>query len=442
MAASLALLTHTPGAPFAWAGQHIITREQFLRAVLHLSNNLPDKRFAVNLCNDRYWFTVAFAAALVRGQTSLLPGSRLPHDIASTCANYPDNYSLTDEDVRNIVYDLRPSQSPLDWVIPVPEIDGDHIAAITFTSGSTGQPQPHPKSWASLVKCAGLTQRHFAVTASNALLATVPPQHMYGLETSVMLPLISAASIQRGRPLFPEDIRQALLALPAPRILITTPVHLRACCQTGADWPALQLVLSATAPLDSELARRAEALFKAPVREIYGCTEGGSLASRRTVSGNRWRVFDGIQMQFREETCWMSGGHLDAPVALSDVLEPLTADAFRLLGRHSDMVNIAGKRSSLSSLNHHLNAIAGVQDGVFVLPDEADSAQAAPQRLSALVVAPSLSEKAILAALATRIDVAFLPRPLYRVAQLPRNDTGKLPRRQLLALLQRLKPHA
>ncbi|MCB1814953.1 MAG: hypothetical protein KDK04_25030, partial [Candidatus Competibacteraceae bacterium] len=99
----------------------------------------------------------------------------------------------------------------------------------------------HPKSWASLVKCANLTQQHFAVTSSNALLATVPPQHMYGLETSVMLPLVSGASIQRGRPLFPEDIRQSLLALPAPRILITTPVHLRACCQIGADWPALQL---------------------------------------------------------------------------------------------------------------------------------------------------------------------------------------------------------
>ena len=45
---------------------------------------------------------------------------------------------------------------------------------------------------------------------------------------------------------------------------------------------------------------------------------------------------------------------------------------FLLHGRHADLVNIAGKRSSLAYLNHQLCAIEGVQEGAFFLPDEAD----------------------------------------------------------------------
>jgi acyl-coenzyme A synthetase/AMP-(fatty) acid ligase len=33
----------------------------------------------------------------------------------------------------------------------------------------------------------------------------------------------------------------------------------------------------------------------------------------------------------------------------------------------------------------------------------------------------------------------FMPRPLYRVARLPRNESGKLPRAELLALLEQLR---
>jgi len=41
----------------------------------------------------------------------------------------------------------------------------------------------------------------------------------------------------------------------------------------------------------------------------------------------------------------------------------------------------------------------------------------------------------VLDALRQRIDAAFLPRPLHLVSALPRNATGKLPRRALSQLL-------
>ncbi len=53
--------------------------------------------------------------------------------------------------------------------------------------------------------------------------------------------------------------------------------------------------------------------------------------------------------------------------ALCDVLEQCGDDHFILHGRTADLVNIAGKRSSFGYLNAQLNAIPGVQDGVFFL---------------------------------------------------------------------------
>ncbi|MFA5083312.1 MAG: hypothetical protein WC474_12250 [Hydrogenophilaceae bacterium] len=120
----------------------------------------------------------------------------------------------------------------------------------------------------------------------------------------------------------------------------------------------------------------------------------------------------------------------------------MAADArqFLLHGRHADLVNIAGKRSSLGYLNFQLNAIPGVQDGVFLLPQEDDGDHPENvRRLIALVVAPGLTPAALMQALRERIDPIFLPRPLLFVAALPRNATGKLPRQATQQLLASLR---
>jgi acyl-coenzyme A synthetase/AMP-(fatty) acid ligase len=106
---------------------------------------------------------------------------------------------------------------------------------------------------------------------------------------------------------------------------------------------------------------------------------------------------------------------------------------FLLHGRIADLVNIAGKRTSIASLNFHLNSIDGVRDGVFVMPDEARDGVT---RLMAFVVAPGLTAEQVLSALRSRIDSAFLPRPLCLVDALPRNTTGKLPREMVDGLLE------
>jgi len=258
---------------------------------------------------------------------------------------------------------------------------------------------------------------------------------MYGFELTVLLPLHAPAASWCGPAFFPGDVHAGLAAVPTPRILVTTPLQIRAQLHAGNSLPPLQAAISATAPLDANLAAEAEARWRAPMFEIFGATEVGSIASRRTLDGEVWTAYPGVHMHHDAGATLVSAPWAGA-VELSDRIEPLDPGRFRLLGRDSDLVKLGGRRASLPGLNRILTELEGVADGAFVVPDDLD--QRATARLMAVVVAPRRSPSSILAELRGRVDPLFLPRRVICVEALPRNELGKLPRQALLALVARL----
>jgi acyl-coenzyme A synthetase/AMP-(fatty) acid ligase len=275
--------------------------------------------------------------------------------------------------------------------------------------------------------------------SASTLVGTVPPQHMYGFESTLMLALQNRIAFNGDSPFYPADIVASLEAIPGDRILVTTPFHLRMLLAESLPLPTVKLLLSATAPLSIELAREAERRFAAPLLEIYGCTEAGQLATRRPTEGETWETFRGVAIEEHGSSdgaggWYACGGHVDAPTRLSDVLALDGPTRFRLLGRDADMVNVAGKRTSLAYLNNVLCSIPGVDDGAFFNPDEGTREVA---RLTAFVVTRALSAEQILARLRSQTDAVFLPRPLHLVDALPRATTGKLPQAALAELARR-----
>ena len=423
-------------AVFAYRDRRPIGVARFLRDVAQLAAMLPERRYILNLCADRYHFAVGFFAALLKWQISLLPPNHTPDLIAQLRLRYSDVYCLTDAaiDYRPLETVFYPALAGPDPAVPsVPHLPAEQIAAILFTSGSTGQPVPIEKSWGALVRSAVAEIDRLGMHAYRgmAVIGTVPPQHMYGLESTVFMVMQGGLALHAGRPFYPADILAELAALPRPRCLVTTPVHLRALLAETTCVPQLDFLLCATAPLPPQLAAAAETRFAAPLYEIYGCTEAGQVATRRTVETVEWHALPGVRLRQDEHGTWVCGGHVETAVLLHDVIELRGHTRFLLHGRTAELVNIAGKRTSLASLNYHLNSIAGVRDGVFVMPEQADEAVT---RLTAFVVAPELTSDTVMNALRQRIDPAFLPRPLCMVASLPRDDTGKLPRHALRRL--------
>jgi len=422
-----------PRSVFAYREGRAVGIEEFLRDVWQLAAELPERRHVFNRCADRYRFAVGFSAALLRRQVSLLPPNETPDLIAQLVARYPDLYCLSDHAgapaaLKTVSFPEPAGGGPA--AVRVPVVPEAHVAVVVFTSGSTGEPVPYCKTWGSLVRGAQAEVGRLDVRArpGMAVLGTVPPQHSYGLESTVLMVMQGGLALHAGRPFFPADIRAELAALPRPRCLVTTPAHLRVLLADPDDSPRADFLLCATAPLSPQLAARAEARFAAPLHEIYGCTEAGQVATRRTVETDEWRALPGVTLRADSKGTWVRGGHVETEVLLADVIALRGRAKFLLHGRTADLVNIAGKRTSLAHLNYHLNSIEGVLDGVFVAPEEEGVAVA---RLMAFVVAPGHTSETLMNALRQRIDAAFLPRPLCIVDALPRSATGKLPRQSL-----------
>jgi acyl-coenzyme A synthetase/AMP-(fatty) acid ligase len=443
---TIPLLAHGDlDAVFAWSAEGPISVGDYLADAHWLAEQLPATGYLLNLCHDRYRFAVGFAAGLLRGMTSLQPSSQSPETFRRLHAEYAGLVCLCDGAADTL--DLPRLDFPVDFsAIPtvnrknqpktksaIPEFPADHLAAILFTSGSTGLPQAQRKTWGKIVA----NGRAEAVALGldrqpHAIVGTVPVQHSYGFESTFLLALHGGCAFWAGKPFYPQDIAGALAAVPQPRLLVTTPFHLSALLSAGIDLPPVDMLLSATAPLSTTLAAEAEARTGAPMREIYGSTESGQLASRRTTDGAEWTLLPGVRLEQDSDDTVACAGHVEGRVALSDLIELLPNQRFLLHGRHADLINIAGKRTSLAYLNHQLAAVPGVVDGAFFLPDE--EGPDGITRLTAFVVAPGLTARQVTLELRQRIDAIFLPRPLILVDKLPRNSTGKLPRGDLLAL--------
>ena len=430
------LANFAPDALLCVHRKRALSAARFVGAATEIATQLPAGRPVLLLCEDRVAFAMGFAAALLRGATALLPPSRVPQAVerigrtSAACAlvDARSDSPLLHEIVVDPWMDAVP-------VPDIPQIPGDHVAAIVHTSGTTGAAQPHAKTWSSLVRGAHALRERVGFRAGGAIVGAVPAQHMWGLEATIMLALQGGGVVHASTPLLPADIAAALGDVGAPRWLVATPLHLRSFLRAGIRLPPLEGVLTAASPLDRELSGRVEAALDAPVVEIYGSTETGVIGTRRTARSEAFVPLSGVRIERRSDGIVVQGGHVDRAVLVRDHAIVHDDGSITLTGRDADLVKIGAKRASLAVLNHELLSIEGVIDGAFVLVDDA----AAGQRLGAVVVAPSTSESSIASALRERIDPVFLPRPLRRVEVLPRNAMGKLSEATLRALLA---PHA
>ena len=430
----------------AWRPQGPVRVREFLADAGRVARALPPAAWVVNLCEDRYHFAVVFAACLLSGKTSLQPASHSSQTLGQLGLDHEGAFAVTDTGFEQLPLprvafaDLQAGAS--EPVAEMPMVPGDRTVAVLFTSGSTGLPQAHGKTWAMLVANGRAEAEGLGVLGSHtALVGTVPVQHSYGFESTFLMALHGGCAFWSGRPFFPQDVADAVQAVPRPRMVVTTPFHLGNLLGSEVVWPVVDAWLSATAPLESALAAQVEARSGAPVFEIYGSTESSQLAWRRTTQGPAWRLLPLVELVQDGEVTSAQGGHVGGCVPLSDIIVLQADRQFRLHGRHADLINIAGKRTSLAYLNHQLSAIAGVEDGAFFMPDEPadEGAGLHVVRLAAFVVAPNVPRAALMAALRVRVDPIFLPRPLVWVDALPRNPMGKLPRAALQSLFEQGK---
>jgi acyl-coenzyme A synthetase/AMP-(fatty) acid ligase len=424
-------------------GARLWTWRQVHAAALGLAGDLPEGGVILNLCDSRAGFLVAWLAALRRRSVQLLPPSGGRADLSTMLASSADAVIVVDrpdalqpygsEHARCLVHVRDPgsavaSDGELAWA---PDWDAPLVRL--YTSGSTGTPQAHVKTLGHLAQGARVLASRLedcvdgGLAAVRQIVCSVAPQHMFGLEASVMLPLVAGMAVVEGRPLLPADVRSAFQGCADAAAWVATPLHLRAIVQSGESVANCRAAIVSTMPLAPTLAANAEPLIGAPVLEIYGSTETGVVAMRRTARDARWRPVGDVRLEAEAHGTRAWGGHFLSPQTLSDQMEFDRHGHFSLLGRAGDMIKIAGRRASLAGLNLLLQDLPGLVDGVFYLP-----ATGAPTERMVLIAAEPTPDRPMVEAwLRERIDPVFLPRAIIVVRRLPRSDGGKLPRAAL-----------
>lgn len=196
---SLPLLAHTdPDAVLAWTTEGPISVGDYLADAVCLADQLPPAGFLLNLCNDRYRFAVGFAAGLLRGMTSLQPSSQAPETLRRLQIEYTGLICLCDgpADTLDLPRFDFPAISAVDrkkkpkTASNIPEFPAERLAAILFTSGSTGLPQAQPKTWGKLVANGQAEATALGLDRQpHAIVGTVPVQHSYGFESTFLLAL-------------------------------------------------------------------------------------------------------------------------------------------------------------------------------------------------------------------------------------------------------------
>jgi acyl-coenzyme A synthetase/AMP-(fatty) acid ligase len=418
----------------------------FLDAAFRVADALPSGGYVVNLCRERLPFALALVAAILREQVTLLTSDRSAGWLGAQSETYPGVYAVADHPVsaqplRCHVLECN-SISPARFTRRNPCVSASQLTCIVFTSGTTGRPLAHRKSWGALVERSidgaawlELTNPEGTSAVANVV-GMVPPHHMYGLETTVLLPLHVSAATWCGPAFYPLDVVAALRSVPAPRVLVTTPLQIRTLLDASIDLPPIDRIVSATAPLVPEVAKAAEERWTTRVVEIFGATEVGSIAGRRTVADDVWTTYPRVRLRRAspEAETLVIGPHAVA-YPLSDIIELLDDQHFHLVGRRPDVVKLGGRRASLAELNRILAGLEGVIDGQFVAPEDLDRQPTA--RLLVFVVAPERSAEDLLTELRSRVDPLFLPRRIIKVDSLPRNEVGKLTHQALGTLLAR-----
>src|SRR5690606_6223448 len=184
----LPLVAGHPARVVVFDGSTRVTLGQFLAQARALAERLPEARCVAHLSEDRYRFLLGFCAAALRGQVALLPPSGAPQTLADVIQAHADGgaYRLGGECGMDVpgpetAAELAPANGP------TPLVRRGDLAAIGYTSGSTGRPQAHSKTWGAFATGTGQNLAALADLWGDQqpqVVATVPSQHMYGMEMS------------------------------------------------------------------------------------------------------------------------------------------------------------------------------------------------------------------------------------------------------------------
>jgi acyl-coenzyme A synthetase/AMP-(fatty) acid ligase len=309
-----------------------------------------------------------------------------------------------------------------------------------FTGGSTGTPQVWAKTGENIFSEGLFLASHFAVTEKDCIMATIPPYHIYGLLFSVVLPLISAATVVGETPSFPNEIAQVAEERKVT-ILASVPAHYRALREIKKDM-SLRLAFSSAGMLDAADNKAFCRKYKTGVVEVYGSTETGGIATRNRHSGEEffasfatidWKIIEGRLAVYSPYISPDLPVNEDGFFTTNDLVEARGRNEFFIKGRADTVTKVGGKRVDLEEIRALIKSAPGVVDcAVIALPESGGR----EYQIGALIEGCELDMEMIRKTLVDSLEPYALPRYMKKVEKIPMQKNGKYDWADIVRLLK------
>jgi acyl-CoA synthetase (AMP-forming)/AMP-acid ligase II len=341
---------------------------------------------------------------------------------------------------------LRTADATADWRENVPSL-------LKLTSGTTAAPRAiRFRSHQLLADCNQICDT-MGISDDDLNFGVLPVSHSYGF-SNLLTPLIG-----RGVPLVVSRDRTpravlADLARTGATVFPGTPTFYQAFCDIGdaPPLPKLRLCISAGALLSSAVAKRFFEKFRQPIHSFYGASECGGICYDRHGTtfedGLVGQPMQGVEVelvdptesasQIRVLSAAVSDGYfpesderkLGNGVFVPDDLLERHDSGLKIVGRISDVINVAGKKVNPAEVEAHLLSFKGVRQAVvFGRPTGAGLRN---EEVAACVLAsPDVSESNLLRFCRTALSGWQVPKRIFIVDIIPTNERGKINRRDL-----------
>ncbi|MEO8439239.1 MAG: class I adenylate-forming enzyme family protein [Spartobacteria bacterium] len=334
---------------------------------------------------------------------------------------------------------------------------GEHRPVLLkLTSGTTAAPRAIRFRSAQLLADAAQICDTMAITETDLNFAVIPLSHSYGFSNLVTPLLARGVPMVMSSDRLPRAVLDNLAQTDAT-VFPGMPLFYQAFSEMSEapSLPRLRLCISAGAPLSRRLAEKFRGRFGLPIHSFYGASECGGICYDREATDEREGFVgppmqgvelealnpDGVNTQIRVRSAAVGDGYFPEPDPdklgagsfLPDDLVTLGEDGVQLVGRLSDVINVAGKKVNPVEVEAHLLTHEEVRQAVVF---GRDSALRNQEVVACVVAGNNVDEAGLLQFCRLQLSGWQVPKRIFLLDHLPANERGKISRRHLAALFQ------
>ena len=341
---------------------------------------------------------------------------------------------------------LKRADTTADWGENVPSL-------LKLTSGTTAAPRAiRFHSHQLLADCNQICDT-MGISGDDVNFGVIPVSHSYGFSNLLTPLMVRGVPVVLSRDKTPRAVL-ADLARTSATVFPSTPVFYQAFCDMGdvPSLPKLRLCISAGAPLSRTVAIKFFEKFKQPIHSFYGASECGGICYDRDgtifedclvgapMEGVEIELVDETEAasQIRVRSAAVSEGYfpeaderkLGNGVFVPDDLLARHNSALKIVGRVSDVINVAGKKVNPAEVEAHLLRFKGVRQAVVF--GRRTGAGLRNEEVTACVLgSPEVTESDLARFCRTALSTWQVPKRIFVVDVIPSNERGKVSRREL-----------